>query len=197
MQAFQTKNFHPVIRLPSEYEVYDFTSGYDPKRALSSQYGIGRFNENRKGMYTTPLFNSGEPRTIHMGIDIAAPVNTPIFAFAAGEVFLFGYNGAEGDYGYTLITKHMIDSNSLYVLHGHLSAKSVAGKKIGTRFQAGAEIAWVGDKHENGGWNPHLHFQISLEEPKICDMPGAVSESQLEAALKIYIDPRLVLGPLY
>lgn len=131
MQPFQSQKFHPVIHLPSDYEIYDFTAGYDPKRALSSQFGIGRFNENRKGMYTTPLFQAGEPRTIHMGVDIAAPVNTPVFAFAEGEVFLFGYNGAEGDYGYTLITKHLIDSQTLYVLHGHLSAQSVVGKGRG------------------------------------------------------------------
>lgn len=196
MSEFQTKGFHPVILLPEKYEVYDFTSGYNPNRKLESEYGVGKFKENRKGMYTTPLFNQGETRTIHMGVDLAAPVNTPVHAFWAGEVFMFGYNGAEGDYGYTLITKHYVENQSLFVLHGHLSKASIQKQK-GQKFQRGEIIAWVGDKHENGGWNPHLHFQVSIEEPKVCDMPGAVSEKQLEQALKIYLDPLIFLGPLY
>ncbi len=198
MIEFSTYNFSPVIRLPAAYEIFDFTSGYDPGRALSSPFGIGRYDEDRRGMYDAALFqNSGEPRTIHVGIDIGAPVGTPVHAFFDGEVFLFSYNAAEGDYGYTLITKHDFGGESLYALHGHLSHASCAGKKIGKKVARGDVIAWVGDRHENGGWNPHLHFQLSLEEPAVCDLPGVVSALQREVALRKYPDPRLVLGPLY
>jgi hypothetical protein len=31
----------------------------------------------------------------------------------------------------------------------------------------------------------------------VADLPGAVSDADREAALAIYPDPRLVLGPLY
>ncbi len=195
MIDFKRYQFAPVIALPPDYEVYDFTQGYDPQRPRLCAYGVGKYNEVRLGMYTTALFQ-GE-RNIHMGIDIAAPVGEPVMSFAAGEVFLFGYNSADGDYGHTLIIRHVFDGSELYALYGHLSADSLKGKYIGRPVQQGECIGWLGDKHENGGWNPHLHLQLSYERPPLCDMPGAVSAEQREAALKIYPDPQLVLGQLY
>jgi len=188
--------FHPVIKLPLGYEIYDFSSGYDPNRILSSPFGVGRYNEKRPGMYKDEIFLSGR-RDIHMGIDIGAPVGTPIYSFTEAELFLFGNNSAPGDYGYTLITKNLVDNEVLYALYGHLSAKSVDGKYSGQKLLTGEVIAWVGDKHENGGWNPHLHFQLSRIKPEVCDMPGVVSEEQREEALRTYPDPRTVLGPIY
>ncbi len=200
MIDFSLFQFRPVIRLPVGYEVYDFSQNYDSNRKLTSPFGVGKYNEDRRGMYTTKLFageKDGDSRTIHMGIDIGAPVGCPVHAFFDGEVFLFDYNGAEGDYGYTLITRHVLGGEELYALHGHLSEASVAEKAKGQKFTAGEIIAWVGDRHENGGWNPHLHFQLSFERPEKCDLPGVVSPAQQLEALRKFPDPRLVLGPLY
>ena len=55
----------------------------------------------------------------------------------------------------------------------------------------------MGDHSENGGWEPHLHFQLSYQEPDTHDMPGVVEPSKRDEALEIYPDPRLVLGALY
>jgi len=187
--------FAPVIRLPEGYEVYDFTRGYDPGRELASPYGVGRYDEKRRGVYTTELF-AGQ-RDIHMGIDLAAPVGEAVHAFFDGTVHRFGNNPAPGDYGYTLITEHQLGGRTVWALHGHLSARSIDGRFEGQRVSRGEVIAWVGDRHENGGWNPHLHFQLSLVRPEVADLPGAVSDADREAALAIYPDPRLVLGPLY
>jgi murein DD-endopeptidase MepM/ murein hydrolase activator NlpD len=188
--------YHPVIELPKNYEVYDFSQGYNSGRTLSSPFGIGRYDEKRPGMYNQDLFIKNH-RNIHMGIDIGCPVSTPVHAFSDGEVFRFANNPGPGDYGYTLITLHQIDGKPLYALHGHLSAASVGGKRPGQKIRKGEVIAWVGDRHENGGWNSHLHFQISWQEPAGCDMPGVVSEENRERAKQVYPDPRLVLGPLY
>lgn len=83
------------------------------------------------------------------------------------------------------------------MLYGHLSALSVADKAPGQRVFAGETVGWMGDYEENGGWPPHVHVQLSLEEPDTHDMPGVVTKEDREAALKIYPDPRIVLGPLY
>ena len=70
-------------------------------------------------------------------------------------------------------------------------------KKIGQKISHGEIICWMGDKHENGGWESHLHFQLSIIEPKTHDMPGVIDPNEREMALINYPDPRLVLGPIY
>ena len=193
MIKWQTGRYHPVVNLPNEYEVRDFTGGnYTPSKF---EYDIGRYDELRPGMYSTDLFSDG--RFLHIGIDIGAPVGTPCMAFDQGEISHFGYNPADGDYGYVIITKHLVDNNPICALYGHLSAESIKGKKIGQKISRGEVICWMGDKHENGGWESHLHFQLSINEPETHDMPGVVDPKKRDEALENYPDPRLVLGPIY
>ena len=192
---FSRHRFHPVIDLPRYYEIFDFTRGYDPMRTLTRPFGVGKYDEKRSGMYTSALF--GNARDIHVGIDIAAPIGTPVHAFFDGIIFLQGYNGAEGDYGYTIITRHEIDGVELFALHGHLQKRSIEQRHEGDSFKAGDVLGFVGDRHENGGWQPHVHFQLSYERPTKPDLPGVVSEADRERALQVFPDPRLVLGPLY
>ncbi len=126
--------FAPVIHLPEAYEVYDFTAGYDPERAMSSRYGVGRYDEKRRGMYTTALFAG--TRDVHVGVDIAAPVGEGVHAFWDGVVHRFGENPAAGDYGFTLVTQHEINGRTVWALHGHLSARSVEGRYEGSPWRA-------------------------------------------------------------
>lgn len=186
--------FHPVIKLPADYDIFDFTKGYDPDR-VRGLYGVGRYDEDRKGMYTTELFKGA--RTIHVGVDLAAPVGTDVYAFDDGIVFMTGINPAEGDYGGTVITQHVLDGQPIWALHGHLSHSSVSHRSVGSVLKKGDVIGWIGDEKENGGWNPHVHFQLSVERPSVCDLPGAVSIEDRAEALRRFPDPRLVLGELY
>ena len=193
MVDWGSMDFHPVVHLPDEYEVRDFTSGdYSPSKY---EFDIGRYDELRPGMYSTELF-AGE-RFLHVGIDIGGPVGTPCMAFMDGEISRFGYNPAAGDYGNVVITKHEISGTKVWALYGHLDAASIEDKKIGQRVVAGEVVAWFGSYEENGGWEPHLHFQLSLIEPETHDMPGVVAPGDREQALKDYPDPRNVLGPIY
>ena len=57
MVAWPTENYHPVVFLPDEYEVRDFTTGnYTPSEY---EFDIGRYDELRPGMYATELFSDG------------------------------------------------------------------------------------------------------------------------------------------
>jgi murein DD-endopeptidase MepM/ murein hydrolase activator NlpD len=187
--------FQPVIALPEEYEVYDFTTGYDPDRILRTTYGIGRYNERRPGMYEGEQFEG--IRDVHVGIDIAAPAGEPVHAFYEGVIFKLGDNVLDYDYGPTIITRHEWLDQVVFALHGHLCRSSLSRWSEGDTFGAGTQLARVGIKEENGGWNPHLHFQLSLIEPDTHDLPGAVSTADLPWALRAFPDPRCVLGPLY
>jgi len=192
--------FRPVMALPASLEVYDFTQGYDPARARDGAYGVGRYDERRRGMYTTALFTEGaaEARDVHVGVDLAAPVGEVVRAVADGWVHAAGYNPAAGDYGYVVVTGHLVaEGVTLWALHGHLARASLALHAVGDRFAAGDPLGYVGAPHENGGWNPHLHFQLSWLRPDTHDLPGAVTVADRDVALRIFPDPRSVLGPLY
>jgi len=78
-----------------------------------------------------------------------------------------------------------------------LSAASTANCIAGNPVSKGEVIAWLGDEDENGGWPPHLHFQLSLLEPHTHNLPGVVHPDDRDRALRDFPDPRLVLGPLY
>ncbi len=188
-------SFGPVIRLPSEYEVYDFSDGYDPDRKLTHDYGVGKYDEFRPGMYEGEQFQG--IRNIHVGIDIGTPAGESVHAFFAGTIFKLGDNALAYDYGPTIITRHQWLDQTVFALHGHLSRASLEDWKEGDRFEMGAVLAHVGQCHENGGWNPHLHFQLSLIEPETHDLPGAVSAADRDWARQAFPDPQLVLGTLY
>jgi len=199
--------FHPVVKLPSEYWVFDFTKGVKSDWQCPLEYQIGRYDEHRPGMYTSEIF-SGE-RDLHVGLDIGAPVDTPVFCFADGVVFSKGINPEDGSYGPTIITQHelrlpafigskeLTNKRKFWLLHGHLSTKSLDMVDIGDSVSRGQLIATIGDENENGGWPPHIHLQISLIEPIDNDMPGVVKLSDRDEALATYLDPRLILGQIY
>ena len=192
---FSIYAFANIIDLPKDIYVHDFST-QNNFQDVNIPFSIGKYNEKRPNMYKGELFEETN-RFIHMGIDIGAPVGTVIKSFYEGEIFLFKYNNRELDYGYTIITKHTFNDKNLYALYGHLSKSSISNKKIEQKIHSGEEIATIGNITENGGWPPHVHFQLSLVEPKSCDLPGVVSEKDHETALKIFPDPRLVLGNLY
>ena len=193
MINWSSSQFHAVVNIPEDYEVLDLTKGYwiQPE----TEYSVGKYDEVRPNMYNTELF--GGTRLIHMGIDIGGPVGTPCMAFAEGEVSHFGYNPEPGDYGHVGITRPDIDGTPVWALYGHMDAAAIEGKTVGQKVSAGGVIAWFGTYAENGGWEPHLHFQLSLVEPGTHDLPGVVAPEDREQALLDYPDPRLVLGPLY
>lgn len=184
-----------VIILPDEYWVFDFTKGPQEDFECPFAYQIGRYDEVRPGMYTHELF--GGDRDLHVGIDIGAPVGEPVHAFSPGVVFSMGINPEDGSYGPTIIIQHEINGKPIWALYGHLSMESLEMVEQGMAVEEGQVIGTVGDKAVNGGWPPHLHFQLSWEAPECNDMPGVVARRDRDWALEKYPDPRMVLGPLY
>jgi murein DD-endopeptidase MepM/ murein hydrolase activator NlpD len=161
----------------------------DPLRA-------GGYAEERSN-YTQPLFAPAgeEPRTIHLGIDIFAPAGADVLAPLSARVHSAQINDNPGDYGPTIILEHTAGSEKFHTLYGHLSRDSLKGLKPGAAFMAGEPFAQLGTKRENGGWPPHLHFQILLDIGKAKgDYPGVCKRSEQDRWLPICPDPRLLLG---
>ncbi len=188
--------FWPVVDLPADAVVLDLRQpgGF---AVPGASWTIGRYDEDR-AIYTQALFQgAGEPRTVHMGVDLGGPAGSPVRAFAPGVVRFAGLNPAPGDYGPTLITEHRVAGARLWALHGHLSQSSLRLSPPGRLLAGGDLLGWLGCPIENGGWAPHLHFQLSTEEPQGPDLPGVVRRSEREAARRRFPDPRQVLGPIY
>ena len=188
-------DFAKVMNYPETLYVFDFSKGYDPEFIRSKGWGIGKYNEKRSEMYNTSLFDDG--RDIHMGIDIWAKAGEPVFSFKEGRVVYMRDNDQPGNYGPTIVIQYHVDDSELYALYGHLSRGSLNMTSIGQDVQKGQKIAELGTPEVNGGWEPHLHFQLSVKDPQKADMPGVVTDKNREKALATYPDPRKVLGELY
>ena len=87
---------------------------------------------------------------LHKGIDIAAPVGTPIFAAASGKVISAGWNS--GGYGNLVKIRHLDGSVTLYAHNNRISVRK--GQKV----TQGQKIAEMGNTGFSTG--PHLHFEI-------------------------------------
>lgn len=195
MAMFNSKAFGPVMQPETALRPVDLSTGGYPSKVLDQHWLVGGYLENRKGMYTSELFDN--TRYIHLGIDIWAAAGTPVYAVRDGRILGVKDNANELDYGPTLITEHEVNGVSLWCLYGHLSRGSTANYTEGQPIKRGDKLALLGSTAENGGWLPHLHFQVSLEKPRDIDMPGVCAPSDIDQARLTYPDPRLLLGPLY
>lgn len=92
------------------------------------------------------------PGEFHKGIDIGAPVGTPIVAVADGTVIMAG--PAEG-FGHWVVIEH---SNGLMSVYGHMYADGVK-VSVGQHVSQGQVIALSGCDGEATG--PHLHFAFA------------------------------------
>lgn len=173
----------------------DLTMGYSHDEHAPQLQGAGGYLEFRRNMYSSPLY--GGKRFIHMGIDIWGPAGAPVYAPADGIVWGLRNNSNALDYGPTVVTRHAIGDSYLYALFGHLSLKNLDELEAGMPVKSGMRLGELGSRSENGGWIPHLHFQLSVDEPEAPDMPGVVSPDELEKAIKRHPDPRIILGPIY
>jgi murein DD-endopeptidase MepM/ murein hydrolase activator NlpD len=170
-------------------------TGSDLAKALA-QPSYGGYGEDRS-VYTQELFAPAgeEPRTIHLGLDIFAPAGTEVVTPFPARVHSSRINDKPGDYGPTIILEHAIDGGVFYTLYGHLSRDSLKGLKPGAAFMAGEPVATLGTRNENGGWPPHLHFQVILDLKGMRgDYPGVCKRSERDQWLSICPDPRPLLG---
>ncbi|GGO34651.1 hypothetical protein GCM10010991_25750 [Gemmobacter aquaticus] len=165
--------------------------------AQGVDYGLGPYGEKRS-VYRAAQFAdaaSEERRMIHMGVDVFAAVDTPVHAPLSGSVVSVVYNADPLDYGHTLILRHEAGGVRFYTLYGHLGASLPRLCQPGQQVAAGQVIAHLGDWPENGGWAPHLHFQImtDLLGQTSGNFFGVAHESLWDVWQQICPDPNLIL----
>ena len=166
----------------------------------ATDVAIGRYDEVRlvysSALFETPSLDGPVHRTVHIGIDVFLPpgeeVNTPV----DGVIYGFGDNAEDLSYGPTIILRHEpADCPPFFTLYGHLHRGDLRGLRIGQEVAGGTVIGHVGDPSENGGWTPHLHFQVILDLlDKQSDFPGVCSFQDRDVWTSLCPDPSVILG---
>lgn len=162
--AVLRERFSKITNFPLEGEGYhlNWADKHPPE-------GVATFGKVRSGG-TQP----------HQGLDIQAPLGTPVVAAGAGKV-IQSYRGK--DYGFCIVIDH---GNHLYSFYAHLEEGSSI--PVGTVVAAGERIARVGKtgNAKDPRIDAHLHFELRTD-PHPAPYSG----------LKGRIDPMPYVYPLH
>lgn len=150
---------------------------------LTQQFGDTDFSRANPGLY------SGKG---HNGIDLGAPIGTPVLAAQSGVIEGIGDTDKTcpaASYGKWVLIRH---KNGLSTLYAHLS---LIRAEEGQSVEAGQTIGYVGLTGYTTG--PHLHFTVYASVGvKILDRKSAVCGGTYHmpiADLRAYLNPLLYL----
>jgi murein DD-endopeptidase MepM/ murein hydrolase activator NlpD len=106
------------------------------------------------GYYTNPVPGAVKTQGIHgyNGVDLGAPIGTPVYAAADGVVIASKFGAWYGGYGNHIIISH---PNGTQTLYAHLNSVDVS---YGAQVAKGTAIGTVGNTGKSTG--PHLHFEV-------------------------------------
>ena len=154
-------------RLPRPKGDYFTLAGYSLKRTflrnpLESGHLMSGFTEAR-------LHPVAKDWRAHKGVDLAAPVGTPIRSVGDGSV---EFRGQQRGYGNVVIVKHQGQTSTLYA---HLN-EFVDTLKVGVRVSQGEVIGYVGQSGMATG--PHLHYEFRIGSEQTDPMTVALPESK-------------------
>jgi len=139
---------------------------------------LGYYHEPRL-IYADVAFRKGpwkasDRRTVHLAVDVFAPAETPLFAPLSGTVEGAEYRDGHLDYGGVIILRHETpEGDPFFTLYGHLNPEFLDHLKPGDVVEKGQEFCRLGVPTKNGGWVPHVHFQMCLATGGMgADWPG-------------------------
>jgi murein DD-endopeptidase MepM/ murein hydrolase activator NlpD len=143
--------------------------------ALRARQRAGIARVQRAAVYTRPVSDAGDggyvwpmrsfqitsgygyrgfwigSSNFHTGIDLAAPIGTPIYAASSGTVF-------EAGYGFFGLDVRVATGNGTVNIYGHMSRLAVMSGQFVSR---GELIGFVGCSGICTG--PHLHFEVQVD----------------------------------
>ena len=177
-------------------EAFNLT-GFAYKKNSDKIY-LGKYLEPRL-IYTSANFfenidKNSNRRTIHLGVDVFCKKNTKVFCPYHGKVVLVDNCQERLDYGGFIVLRHFTNNGSCFFsLFGHLDPKSI-NLEIGQKVKIGQRIGKIGNNKVNGGWEPHLHIQLSLGLGHGENWPGVCNPSEVKFWEKYCPNPAPFLG---
>jgi 4-aminobutyrate aminotransferase-like enzyme/Ser/Thr protein kinase RdoA (MazF antagonist) len=172
----QDLNDAPLGSLSVENSVWPenpFDLGPDEAARLGEEFEdngniwLGYYFEPRL-IYTEPAFRNGpwlasDRRTVHLAVDVFGAAQTPVCAPLDATVYAAKNCARHLDYGGLIILAHKTpDGDEFYTLYGHLNPEVCDRLSVGDTLSKGTPFSALGDVTQNGGWSPHLHFQMAL-----------------------------------
>ena len=161
---------------------------------------LGYYHEPRL-IYAEAAFRNGpwkasDRRTVHLAVDAFAPAQTPLFAPLRGEVFVAEYREGHLDYGGVIILRHETpEGDAFFTLYGHLDPEFLERLSVGQTVEQGEAFCRLGDPSMNGGWAPHVHFQLALTTEGIeADWPGVGDPDDMEFWRAVCPNPAALLN---
>lgn len=125
-----------------------------------------------RGVITTSYGERGLNGKPHTGLDIAAPMNTPVLAALSGTVIRAGWDR----YGYgNLVVIRGNDKREYW--YAHNASLSV---KVGQKVSQGQMISRVGSTGFSSG--PHLHFEIRSSRSAVINPMAFLPRSMVYVA---------------
>ncbi|MEM7041386.1 MAG: M23 family metallopeptidase [Pseudomonadota bacterium] len=125
----------------------------------------GALLTSRYGMRRHPITGANQP---HRGIDLAAPIGTPVLAAADGTLLS---QGVQGTFGNLSRIKH---GTNVVTAYAHLDRFEL-GLTPGMTVTKGQVIGYIGTTGRSSG--PHLHYEVLVDGEHVD--PLGVSGSQI------------------
>lgn len=122
--------------------------------ASGKKSSSGTTAKSSGGIFKNPVPGAVKTQGIHgyNAVDFGAPIGTPIYSAAGGQVIISKSSGWNGGYGNYVVIKHDNGSQTLYA---HASSVNVSS---GEWVSQGDLIGAVGNTGRSTG--PHLHFEV-------------------------------------
>lgn len=120
----------------------------NPAELMPSLWPVNGSLVSHFGMRTDPFSGQGG---FHPGVDIHAPIGTPIRAAADGRIVQGGWNAG---YGISVMIDH---ENGMHTLYGHMSRVEL---RVGQEVKRGQIIGLSGSTGHSTG--PHVHYEVHV-----------------------------------
>jgi len=127
---------------------------------------LGHDGPNFSGYYIRPVRGGERTQGLHgwNGVDIAAPLNTPVLAAADGVVITAKNSGWNTGYANYVVIRH---DNGTQTLYAHLNKATVS---VGQTVSQGEQIGLLGSTGRSTG--PHVHFEVRGAKNPLGDDPN-------------------------
>lgn len=153
-----------AVRRATEQAVLNSDGKYVPATMSGGGMAWPTRIEHRVNSVYAPMGRtdtSGYLGTPHKGLDIYAPLNTPVYAAKEGVVVYVNSSGYGGGWGLYVVIYHGNDDNGnpIYTRYAHACAIA-DGIQIGSQVTTDTAIMFAGNTGASEG--AHLHFEVCV-----------------------------------